>query len=88
MQYNDKIKLAKMLEPSYKQMMIPLYKELANYDSIEVRLEVIRWITNHNNSKILDLINKRKHRKLQFKKLKSELESQKLKQELEDYLKI
>ncbi len=88
MQSNDRKKLALILEPKYKALMIELYKEFRDYDSVHVRLEVVRWIDQHNHNRLMEMFGKRKYRRQTERKLKSELQTLKLKNELEDFLRI
>jgi len=74
-------------ESGYKSIMKPLYLKWSNnIDSTTVRLMFADFIHRKNHSRILDTLNKRKHRKLKFNKIKNELKMYKIEEELNNFI--
>lgn len=86
MHYKDKILLKQQVESAYKPMMIPIYKQWTQYSSVEIRLEVMRILNEHNHQKLMAMLNKRKYRKKGIKKIKEELDMLKVKKEEDNFV--
>lgn len=86
MKYADKKLLYTQVDASYKSMMKSIYQEWRQYETVEIRLEVVQWINRHNTNKLLDMFSHRKYRKKNIKKLKEEIETLKTKKELEEFV--
>ena len=74
------------IEIAYKKAIQPLYLKWRQLSSNQVSEMFAFWIVRHNHQKILELVNRRRHRKLKFQKVKTELEMCKVKKELENYV--
>jgi hypothetical protein len=72
--YKDKINFNKDVEAIYKSIMPPLYRKWMQYTDQEIREMFYLWVVHHQHEKYLDLINRKKHRKLKVKKIAMELE--------------
>jgi hypothetical protein len=85
MLYNEKIQFEAEVEAMLKPILKELYLTWKQYDAAVVHQAFTHYICKRNNAKILNLVNRRKHRKLKFKQLKSELENVRVKAELEEF---
>lgn len=65
--------------------MVPLYKQFKEYDSVEVRLETVRWINDHNHRKLVEQYSKRKYRRKRERRLKTELGLLKVQNEIKNF---
>lgn len=84
---NDRVQFGKDAEELYKNLMKSLYIKWSDkYDSVVIRETFAYWVTTHNHLKIMSLINKRKHRKIKYKMVKTELENLKVKSELDNFV--
>lgn len=86
MNRNDRNEMLKDFEEIYKPAMRRLYMKWKMYSDSEVSEMFYYWIAKHRHEKVMDLINKRKHRRLKTAKLKTELDMLKAKQRNENYL--
>lgn len=86
MNYIDKILFYKDVEEIYKKSIRPLYLKYKQYSNAEIREEFSYWVATHNHQKNLELVNRRKHRKLKYKAVKSELDTLKTKEQLANFV--
>ena len=88
MDYKDKILFNKECEEAYKPLMQKLILEWRNkYDAATIRECFHFWICKHCHEKILDIVNRRKHRTLRYKLLKAELRDKEIEQHNNDMFK-
>ena len=75
MDRKDYILFKKDVKECYKIFIQPIYKKYGQlgYQTAEISEMVFYWIAQHQHKKILDLVCKRKHRKLKTKLLEAEL---------------
>ena len=87
MNFKDKIEFSAQAEALYKPLMKKMIMQWKDkYDSGTIRECFCFWVLTHNHQKILELVNKRKHRKLKVQKLKTELETLKAEKLIADPL--
>ena len=86
MNQKERMELNRDIEAAYKEIMRPLYLKWRQYANGEVNEMFSYWIARHHHEKIMDLYNRRKHRKLRYKAVKEELDRVKTKDELNNFL--
>ena len=83
---NDRNEMNRDFEEMYKREMKNFYlKWRQQYSPAEVSEMFFYFIAKHRHEKIMDLVNKRKHRKLKYRKVKAELDNIKTKAELDNF---
>jgi hypothetical protein len=85
MLYNEKIQFEAEVEAMLKPILKQLYLEWKQYDALTIHQSLTHYICKRNHAKILNLVNRRRHRKLKFKQLKCELENVRVEAELEEF---
>jgi len=73
------------LEALLKPLLKSLYLKWQAYDAATIHECFFMYVSKRNHEKILKLVNRRHHRKLRYKQLKSELENVRVAQEIKEF---
>jgi hypothetical protein len=85
MDYNNRLQFEQDVEQMLKPVLKQLYIKYSRYDALTIHQSLTHYICKRNHAKILNLVNRRRHRKLKFKQLKCELENVRVEKEISEF---